>query len=80
MDAWLFLWVPEAETKPAPMPLLVVQSFVNTWEGDSGIDLLGDPDSAARWLQDAGLLGRRAAGRRRTSLRSGRSGRASDHC
>ncbi len=50
------MWVPEAETKPAPMPLLVVQSFVNTWEGDSGIDLLGDPGSACRWLQDAGLL------------------------
>ncbi len=50
-------WVPEAEAKPAPMPLLVVQSFVNTWEGDTGIDLLGDPDSARRWLQEAGLLG-----------------------
>jgi len=49
-------WVPEAETKPAPMPLLVVQSFVNTWEGDSGTDLLGDPGRARRWLQEAGLL------------------------
>ena len=36
-------WVPDDETKPAPMPLLVVQSFVNTWEGDSGTDLLADP-------------------------------------
>ena len=35
-------WVPEHETKPAPMPLLVVQSFVNTWEADAGTDLLGD--------------------------------------
>ncbi len=50
-------WVPEAETKPAPMPLLVVQSFVNTWESDSGVDLLADPASASRWLRDAGLLG-----------------------
>ena len=28
------LWVPGEETKPAPMPLLLVQSFVNTWDGD----------------------------------------------
>ena len=50
-------WVPDAETKPAPMPLLVVQSFVNTWEADSGVDLLADPASASRWLRDAGLIG-----------------------
>ena len=49
-------WVPDAESKPAPMPLLVVQSFVNTWEGDSGTDLLADPATARRWLQEAGLL------------------------
>jgi predicted RNA-binding Zn ribbon-like protein len=50
-------WVPDDETKPAPMPLLVVQSFVNTREADSGIDLLDDPGSAHRWLREAGLLG-----------------------
>ena len=50
------VWVPDAESKPAPMPLLVVQSFVNTWEGDSGRDLLADPAAARRWLQEAGLL------------------------
>ena len=33
-------WVPDQETKPAPMPLLLVQSFVNTWDGDHGSDLL----------------------------------------
>jgi len=49
-------WVPDDETKPAPMPLLVVQSFVNTWEGDSGTDLLADPASAGPWFRDAGLL------------------------
>ncbi len=48
-------WVPEVETKPAPMPLLVVQSFVNTWEGDSGLDLLADPVAGPRWLEEAGL-------------------------
>jgi len=50
-------WVPDDETKPAPMPLLVVQSFVNTWEADSGTDVLADPASAHQWLRDAGLLG-----------------------
>jgi predicted RNA-binding Zn ribbon-like protein len=49
-------WVPEIETKPAPMPLLLVQSFVNTWEGDTDLDLLADESSAAAWLGDAGLL------------------------
>ena len=49
-------WVPDDETKPAPMPLLVVQSFVNTREADSGIDVLDDPGSAHQWLRDAGLL------------------------
>jgi predicted RNA-binding Zn ribbon-like protein len=49
-------WVPDIETKPAPMPLLLVQSFVNTWEGDTGIDLLDDRGSAESWLRGAGLL------------------------
>ncbi|HWF15238.1 MAG TPA: CGNR zinc finger domain-containing protein [Acidimicrobiales bacterium] len=49
-------WVPEIETKPAPMPLLLVQSFVNTWEGDTGIDLLEDLPTATRWLNEAGLV------------------------
>jgi predicted RNA-binding Zn ribbon-like protein len=39
------------------MPLLLVQSFVNTWEADAGTDLLGDDEHAAlAWLRDAGLL------------------------
>ena len=37
------------------MPLLLVQSFVNTWEADRGIDLLSDPETARRWLHQAGL-------------------------
>ena len=48
-------WVPGQETKPAPMPLLLVQSFVNTWDGDDGSDLLLDPAAARDWLTDAGL-------------------------
>ena len=48
-------WVPGEETKPAPMPLLLVQSFVNTWDGDHGSDLLLDPRAARDWLTQAGL-------------------------
>ncbi len=48
-------WVPGQETKPAPMPLLLVQSFVNTWDGDDGSDLLLDPAAAREWLTEAGL-------------------------
>ena len=50
-------WVPDQETKPAPMPLLLVQSFVNTWDGDHGSDLLLDPAAARDWLNRAGLWG-----------------------
>ncbi len=48
-------WVPEIETKPAPEPLLLVQSFVNTWDGDRASDLLLDPATARGWLTEAGL-------------------------
>ena len=48
-------WVPGQEIKPAPMPLLLVQSFVNTWDGDDGSDLLLDPAAARAWLTAAGL-------------------------
>jgi predicted RNA-binding Zn ribbon-like protein len=48
-------WVPDIESKPAPMPLLVVQSFVNTWEFDTGIDVLADPEAGPLWLEAAGL-------------------------
>jgi predicted RNA-binding Zn ribbon-like protein len=37
------------------MPLLLVQSFVNTWDGDHGSDLLLDPAAARGWLTAAGL-------------------------
>lgn len=43
------------------MPLLLVQSFVNTSESESGRDLLVEVSSAREWLVDAGLLG--SAGR-----------------
>jgi len=49
-------WVVSIETKPAPMPLLVVQAFVNTFEADTDIDLLREPEPARRWFTAAGLL------------------------
>jgi predicted RNA-binding Zn ribbon-like protein len=51
-------WVPAGERKPAPVPLLLVQSFVNTRDLETGADVLSDPGPAAEWLRDAGLLGR----------------------
>jgi predicted RNA-binding Zn ribbon-like protein len=37
------------------MPLLLVQSFVNTWDGDHRSDVLLDPAAAGDWLTAAGL-------------------------
>jgi predicted RNA-binding Zn ribbon-like protein len=54
-------WLGAGETKPAPRPLLLVQAFVNTWEGDTGIDLLADADTGASWLRAAGLAGPQAS-------------------
>jgi hypothetical protein len=48
-------WASGEETKPAPMPLLLVQSFVNTWDADHRSDLLLDPAAARDWLAQAGL-------------------------
>jgi predicted RNA-binding Zn ribbon-like protein len=58
VDVALPAWVPDIETKPAPMPLLVVQSFVNTYEADTDVDLLADRDAGLSWLREAGLLDR----------------------
>ena len=49
-------WYPGTERKPAPMPLLRVQGFVNTRDVEDGTDLLAAPESARAWLTDAGLL------------------------
>jgi predicted RNA-binding Zn ribbon-like protein len=46
--------VPE-ETKPAPRPLLLVQGFVNTWDGELRTDKLVEPAAARAWLAPAGL-------------------------
>jgi predicted RNA-binding Zn ribbon-like protein len=54
-------WLGAGEPKPAPGQLLLVQVFVNTWEGDTGIDLLADADTGTSWLRAAGLAGPQAA-------------------
>ena len=48
-------WSVPTETKPAPGSLLLVQAFVNTWDGEQGTDELLDPGSACDWLSRAGL-------------------------
>jgi predicted RNA-binding Zn ribbon-like protein len=58
-------WVPDIEDKPAPMPLLLVQSFVNTLDRDNDTDGLASDDDARAWLTEAELLS--AGGAARTS-------------
>jgi predicted RNA-binding Zn ribbon-like protein len=48
-------WASHLEPKPAPMPLLLVQAFVDTLDADQGTDVLAHPDQARAWLADAGL-------------------------
>jgi predicted RNA-binding Zn ribbon-like protein len=50
------LWYPGTESKPAPMPLLRVQAFLNTCDVEEDRDLLAEPTSAREWLTEAGLL------------------------
>ena len=49
-------WYPGTENKPAPMPLLRVQGFMNTLDLEDGTDLLVLPAEARDWLVDTGLL------------------------
>jgi predicted RNA-binding Zn ribbon-like protein len=49
-------WVPDVETKPAPGDLLLLQAFVNTYEADTGIDVLTDSAGANLWLHQSGLV------------------------
>jgi predicted RNA-binding Zn ribbon-like protein len=51
-------WYPGTEAKPAPLPLLRVQAFLNTIDVEDGTDLLAEPARARDWLIEAGLLGR----------------------
>jgi predicted RNA-binding Zn ribbon-like protein len=48
-------WASHIEDKLAPMPLLLVQAFVDTRDQDLGTDMLAHPDEARAWLAAAGL-------------------------
>jgi predicted RNA-binding Zn ribbon-like protein len=41
---------------PAPGSLRLIQALVNTWNAETGRDLLGTAPEASRWLVAAGLL------------------------
>jgi predicted RNA-binding Zn ribbon-like protein len=45
------------ERKPAPEPLQLVQSFVNTLDVTEGTDVLADAHAGTSWLHESGLLG-----------------------
>ena len=49
-------WYPGNESKPAPMPLLRVQAFLNTRDVEEDTDLLADVSAASDWLTEAALL------------------------
>jgi predicted RNA-binding Zn ribbon-like protein len=48
-------WASHVEDKLAPMPLLLVQAFVDTLDRDRGTDVFSHPDEASAWLAEAGL-------------------------
>jgi predicted RNA-binding Zn ribbon-like protein len=48
-------WASHLEHKLAPLPLLLVQAFVNTLDLDLHTDVLAHADEAQAWLADAGL-------------------------
>ncbi|HLX48232.1 MAG TPA: CGNR zinc finger domain-containing protein [Streptosporangiaceae bacterium] len=48
-------WANPDESRPAPVPLLLVQAFVNTWDAEHGTDLLDRAETAGPWLREAGL-------------------------
>ena len=46
-------WASHVEDKLAPMPLLLVQAFVDTLDQDLGTDILAHADQARAWLAGA---------------------------
>jgi predicted RNA-binding Zn ribbon-like protein len=65
-------WYPGTEAKPAPMPLLRVQRFVNTRDIEDATDLLDVPATAREWLVEAALVDR-AAGLSESDLERARA-------
>jgi predicted RNA-binding Zn ribbon-like protein len=51
-------WASHVEDKLAPMPLLLVQAYVDTLDRDLGTDIFARADEACAWLADAGLRDR----------------------
>jgi predicted RNA-binding Zn ribbon-like protein len=60
MTARPVYWPGDDESKPAPEPLVLVQTLVNTVELPDGSDRLADPTDARPWLVDNNLLAPRA--------------------
>jgi predicted RNA-binding Zn ribbon-like protein len=56
MSARPVQWPGDDESKPAPEPLVLVQTLVNTVELPDGSDRLADPTEARPWLVDNHLL------------------------
>lgn len=56
MSARQVQWPGDDESKPAPGPLMLVQTLVNTVERPDGSDRLADPTDARPWLVDNNLL------------------------
>ena len=56
MSARPVQWPGDDESKPAPEPLVLVQTLVNTVELPDGSDRLADPTDARPWLVDNHLL------------------------
>jgi predicted RNA-binding Zn ribbon-like protein len=48
-------WASHVEDKLAPMPLLLVQAFVDTLDRDLGTDIFAHAEDARAWLAAAGL-------------------------
>jgi predicted RNA-binding Zn ribbon-like protein len=48
-------WASHVEDKRAPMPLLLVQAFVDTLDLENGTDILAHAEEARTWLTEAGL-------------------------
>lgn len=48
-------WAAHVQDKRAPMPLLLVQAFVDTLDRDLGTDAFAHADQARAWLAEAGL-------------------------
>ena len=61
MRPWSTSWQAIRNAAPAPGSLRLIQALVNTWNAETGRDLLGTASEASQWLVAAGLLPDRLA-------------------